>query len=254
VVDALRAAGLDPVPVTITAGQAVTVGDGGYRRVPKADLVACLAVLLQTGRLKIARALPLARALVEELKAFEIHHGAAGRDTYGAWREGTHDDLVLAVAVAAGGRNGSRHTGNRTGRTTGDDPAVALPGSGGDICPTSRESFEPRESLAMNARSNRNKQALAYQRFRDKLMTILYEEDPGGMGSTVGAPLDEYAQEASRLVPRLRVAAASQEVRLILEDMFHNNVSDSLASRVERALRDFARDTADDDAAGKKNT
>jgi hypothetical protein len=101
VVDALRAAGLDPVPVTITAGQSVTHGDGGYRRVPKADLVACLAVLLQTGRLKIARALPLATALVEELKAFEIHHGAAGRDSYGAWREGAHDDLVLAVAVAA---------------------------------------------------------------------------------------------------------------------------------------------------------
>jgi hypothetical protein len=106
----------------------------------------------------------------------------------------------------------------------------------------------------MNARSNRNKQALAYHRFRDKLMTILYEEDPGGMGSTVGAPLDEYAQEASMLAPRLRDAAVSREVRLILEDMFVDNVSDSLASRVERALQDFTRDTADDDAAGKKET
>jgi hypothetical protein len=24
----------------------------------------------------------------------------AGRDTYGAWREGAHDDLVLSVALA----------------------------------------------------------------------------------------------------------------------------------------------------------
>jgi hypothetical protein len=36
--------------------------------------------------------------------------------------------------------------------------------------------------------------------------------------------------------------------------MFVDNVSDSLASRVERALQDFTRDTADDDAAGKKET
>lgn len=101
VVDEMRAKGLRPVPVTITAGQSVTHGDGGYRRGPKPNLVSCLAMLLQTGRLKIARRVPLAAVLVEELKTFEVRHGAAGRDAYGAWREGSHDDLVLAVAVAA---------------------------------------------------------------------------------------------------------------------------------------------------------
>ena len=38
--------------------------------------------------------------LVEELMAFQVKVNAQAHDTYGAWREGAHDDLVLAVAVA----------------------------------------------------------------------------------------------------------------------------------------------------------
>jgi hypothetical protein len=33
----------------------------------------------------------------------EVRVGAQGRESYGAWREGTHDDLVLAVALACWG-------------------------------------------------------------------------------------------------------------------------------------------------------
>ncbi len=43
----------------------------------------------------------------------------------------------------------------------------------------------------------------AYQDFNRRLMTILYEEDPAGVGSSVGAPEDEYAAEAAELVVRL---------------------------------------------------
>ena len=53
-----------------------------------------------SGRLRIAAALPEADTLVRELLAFQVKITAAAHDTYGAWREGTHDDLVLAVALA----------------------------------------------------------------------------------------------------------------------------------------------------------
>ena len=52
-------------------------------------------------RLKISRALPEAAQLVEELQNFKIKVTLAGNDTYEAWRESDHDDLVLAAAMAA---------------------------------------------------------------------------------------------------------------------------------------------------------
>ena len=100
IIDAMRRAGLKPTPVTITAGEHATRALDGYRRVPKRDLVGALAVLLQTKRLKIARELKHAERLVEELQDFRVKFSAAGNDTYGAWRETLHDDLVLALAVA----------------------------------------------------------------------------------------------------------------------------------------------------------
>ena len=100
VVDLFRKAGLRPVAITITGGQAVSVGYGGYR-VPKRDLVVNLAVMLQTGRLKIAGQLPEAQTLVNELLNFKVKiNPKTAHDSYEAWREGIHDDLVLAVAMA----------------------------------------------------------------------------------------------------------------------------------------------------------
>lgn len=94
VVDMMRERGLRPFPVTITAS--TTEGD----RVAKRDLVSTLQVVLQTGRLKIAHGLPLAPVLVKELVNFKAKISAEGRDTYEAWREEVHDDLVLAAALA----------------------------------------------------------------------------------------------------------------------------------------------------------
>lgn len=67
---------------------------------PKRNLVAVVRVLLQTDRLKIAATLPEAEVLVPELLAFEVRITGGSNDTYGAWRAGAHDDLVLAVALA----------------------------------------------------------------------------------------------------------------------------------------------------------
>lgn len=100
VVDLLSAAGLQPIGVTITGGEAVSYNDGMYR-VPKRILVSTLQILLQTGRLKVAAGLPEASTLVRELMNFQFKiDPRTAHDSYGAWREGAHDDLVLAVALA----------------------------------------------------------------------------------------------------------------------------------------------------------
>ena len=100
VVDLLRAGGLDPVPVTITGGDQATY-ERGVWRVPKRDLAGAVAVLLQTGRLEVAGGLPLAPTLVTELTNFRVTiDPLTAHDSYGAWREGQHDDLVLALACA----------------------------------------------------------------------------------------------------------------------------------------------------------
>jgi hypothetical protein len=51
--------------------------------------------------LKVAGGLKLAPVLVEELLNFKVKINVkTAHDSYEAWREGIHDDLVLAVALA----------------------------------------------------------------------------------------------------------------------------------------------------------
>jgi hypothetical protein len=109
VVDMVRRAdlgGIEVTAVTITGGNAVHRNGHRAASVPKRDLVSTLQVLLQSGRLKIAEGLPLARLLSVELLNFRATISLAGHDSYGAgadaaWREaGTNDDLVLAVALS----------------------------------------------------------------------------------------------------------------------------------------------------------
>lgn len=88
------------IPITITAGFEATRAGKDWR-VPKRDLVSVVKVLLQTGRLKISKELAFASTLVDELLKFEVRINTLAHDTYGAWREGVHDDLVFAVALAA---------------------------------------------------------------------------------------------------------------------------------------------------------
>ena len=57
-------------------------------------------MLMQTKRLKVASALREARILIQELSTFKVKITLAGNETFEAWRERDHDDLVLALAVA----------------------------------------------------------------------------------------------------------------------------------------------------------
>jgi hypothetical protein len=87
--------------ITITGGDSVTKAEGGGLRVPKRDLASAPLVLMQNGQLKIAEGLALAPVLKKELLNFKVKINiATGHDSYEAWREGDHDDLVLAVAMA----------------------------------------------------------------------------------------------------------------------------------------------------------
>jgi hypothetical protein len=92
-------AGVSPTRVLITAGTAET-RDGMTCGVPKLILVSRLQALLHEGRLKILRELPEAETLVRELQDFRVEYTATGHLTFNA-RQGRHDDLVLALAIAA---------------------------------------------------------------------------------------------------------------------------------------------------------
>jgi hypothetical protein len=101
VFDLFKAAKMWPIGVSITGGDSVS-HEGRAWRVPKRDLVGALQVLLQTGRLKVASKLELGPILQAEMLNFKVKiDPATAHDSYSAWREGDHDDLVLAVALAA---------------------------------------------------------------------------------------------------------------------------------------------------------
>jgi hypothetical protein len=90
------------VPIYITSGADVT-RDGDVRRVPKRILVANTAIALQSGKLQISKKLPLADTLISELQNFKAKISNSGNTSFGAdsdWRENSHDDLVLALALA----------------------------------------------------------------------------------------------------------------------------------------------------------
>jgi hypothetical protein len=101
VVDMLERHGLKPIAVTITGGDSVTADASGIRA-PKRDIIGAVQVLLHTERLKIAQVMPEVPALVQEFLTFRVKiDPVTAHDSYGSWREGSHDDLLLALAIAA---------------------------------------------------------------------------------------------------------------------------------------------------------
>jgi hypothetical protein len=88
-------------PITITGGYQAHVNEDGGWLVPKKELVSTLQLLLQSRRIKVAPSLPEAQTLVRELMSFRVKPTLSANDNLEAWREGPHDDLVLAVAIAA---------------------------------------------------------------------------------------------------------------------------------------------------------
>jgi hypothetical protein len=74
--------------------------------VAKSALVSRVSALLHCGELKIERELADAAALTRELQDFRVNFSSAGNAIFNA-REGSHDDLVLATALAVFGASQS---------------------------------------------------------------------------------------------------------------------------------------------------
>lgn len=99
------------IPVQIVNGSTIT-NDDGVTKIPKRDLVSTMQVALQNRRFEVAGALEHAPTLVSELNHFKAKITDTNDDQYGTWREGRHDDLVFAAALAlwAGSRPINRVT------------------------------------------------------------------------------------------------------------------------------------------------
>jgi hypothetical protein len=103
VVDMLRRSQIQATirAITITGGYQAGRDAQGGALVPKKELVSTLQVLLQARRIQVAGKLPEAATLVRELLNFRVKITPTAHETFGAGRESDHDDLVMAVALAA---------------------------------------------------------------------------------------------------------------------------------------------------------
>ena len=82
-------------PITFVHGEAFNEATG---KLGKAYLVSRLQALLQSGAIH-APDTPEVRVMIEELKVYEIRIDTDGKDTYGAFQVGKHDDLVTALGL-----------------------------------------------------------------------------------------------------------------------------------------------------------
>lgn len=99
VVDQLRERISHPlIGVTLAAGERLTL-HGSEARLGKAYLVSRLQVLLQNGQIRLPKTSE-AEQLARELLDFEIRVDQDGQDRYGAFRVGSHDDMVIALGLA----------------------------------------------------------------------------------------------------------------------------------------------------------
>jgi hypothetical protein len=104
VIEMLREAelGCTLYPVMITGGHSPS-SDGSYWCVPKRDLIVGVQVALQRGALQIPRSLDASGTLMDEMSSMQVRVSPYANEQFGCWREGEHDDLVLAVALACWG-------------------------------------------------------------------------------------------------------------------------------------------------------
>jgi hypothetical protein len=165
-------------PILITSGHQVSF-DGRRYHVPKKELVSVTQVLLQSQRLKIGPA-PERETLVKELLSFSVKITTAGNETFEAWRERDHDDLVLAVAMAAwlGEACPAPYTGSvvlNPTTNTADQTGEAQPGEQGKIPDVVRRDRDTRRALI----SENHDGSIQTFRLGDFEITFDDADDPG---------------------------------------------------------------------------
>lgn len=99
VFDLFVSQGLSPIGITISGGRTVTTQPGGFV-VPKRDLIFSLISLFQSQQLRLPKASPEAHTLAQELLNFKMKINTnTAHDSYEAWREKDHDDLILSISL-----------------------------------------------------------------------------------------------------------------------------------------------------------
>jgi hypothetical protein len=98
-VDLLLEHGLQPVPILLTGGSQPVEHDT-YITVPVRDLIGSTQRLIEERRLKYPARLPELNRFILEMQTFKRKISLrTGHDSYEAWRESDHDDLVFAVSL-----------------------------------------------------------------------------------------------------------------------------------------------------------
>ena len=100
VVDAMREMAMHPISITITGGRTINKISSAAITVPKTLLASAVDIVLAEDRLDITMKASASMPLKAELQGFRVKIRATGTEALEAWREGTHDDLVLATALA----------------------------------------------------------------------------------------------------------------------------------------------------------
>jgi len=103
VVQSFRNAGLSPVGIHLHAGADVREVPEEMRfNVPVRELVSSAQVMLEHGRIKIASELEHAEALKHELLNFHRKiNPTTAHESFSAWRERDHDDLIFGLAMCS---------------------------------------------------------------------------------------------------------------------------------------------------------
>ena len=85
----------------LTGGINPTVDDEIMQiKLPKTQLVSALVSVFDDDRIELPARSKEIDAMVNELSNFEIRISEEGRDSFGAFKVGTHDDLVTALGLA----------------------------------------------------------------------------------------------------------------------------------------------------------
>ena len=93
--------GLAPIGISIHGGERVTTSADNYG-VPKRDLVMALLTAYQMKRFKTKSpaVMPIIKEFRDELAGFQMKiNKMTGADSYEAWLERIHDDLVISAAM-----------------------------------------------------------------------------------------------------------------------------------------------------------
>jgi len=99
VYDCFVSKGLNPLGITITAGNSVNRQTQSTVTVPKKDIVTYLQIVLQTRRIRISSGLKLLEEMKQEFLSFQFKVGANARASYSA-QSGFHDDIIMSIGLA----------------------------------------------------------------------------------------------------------------------------------------------------------